>query len=118
MRHFVRGLFDGDGCIHKLKAQENGCCITIAGTENLLEGIQGYLSSRFGLKSYLHPRGKIYCLTIHKREDSLKLYKVFYSVDATVYLQRKKDIFDLIEPIRPRVRNKTGNKFIKRLAGT
>lgn len=43
VRHFVRGYFDGDGCIHLCK-RNNGAILNFASNLTFLEGLNKYLS--------------------------------------------------------------------------
>lgn len=102
IRHFIRGYFDGDGCIVgsyvkpdlKWKKNENFrtyvsiCCKT----KTILEDIQNYLTihninSRIGY----YKRDDMYDIRVPKTQLS-KLYDLFYK-DSNFYMQRKHNKF-------------------------
>lgn len=57
IRHFIRGIFDGDGCIHFDKSKKNSALLNICGTKEILEFISDSLK-KIGLKSNLNKRHK------------------------------------------------------------
>lgn len=102
IRHFIRGYFDGDGCIvgsyvkasPKWKKNENfrmyaGICCK---TKTILEDIQKYLL-KFGIKSTIgyQKRDNMFDIRIPKTQLS-KLYNLFYK-DSNFYMKRKHDKF-------------------------
>ena len=96
MRHFIRGYFDGDGYIHKLKSSTNGFVIGILGNDGFIESLQLYISNELNSqKIYVYEKGKIKKLQIMNNEDCIKIKKYFYN-NSTIYLKRKKDIFDIL----------------------
>lgn len=88
--HFIRGYFDGDGCItwHINKKNYILCNIFIAGTYDFLLSIRDILISLGLSKGYLAKRNNIYVLTISGFNNINKLYKFLYN-DATRYMKRK-----------------------------
>lgn len=88
-RHFIRGYFDGDGCISVTKSGKrvhfySGSLAMVAGIEEffLRKGItlnRGISNQRF--------------LSTARRATILKVYKVMYRA-ATIFLDRKKNKFD------------------------
>lgn len=89
-RHFIRGYFDGDGCIHLYRNSKNSIAASCTISSNYdfifdLLGIIGY--------GNIYKQGNIYNLRIGKKNDIIKLYDYLYC-DSTFYLGRKKDIFD------------------------
>ena len=93
IRHFVRGYFDGDGCISGAVKK-----VDIVGTEKFLKTVQVILLKEIGIKeSKLNRRhnereDEIRCLQICGRHQVDK-FKDFIYKDATVFLSRKKDKF-------------------------
>jgi hypothetical protein len=90
IRHFIRGYFDGDGCITV------GPVVKIVGTENFLLSIQNKImrACRFNHKTKLqtrHPErhNNIRSLEIGGRKKVQQIYRYFYD-DATIFLERKK----------------------------
>ena len=101
IRHFVRGIFDGDGSISTYLACEKGkkdrvrCGIQIdSKTKTLLENIQLFFKNnniKFNL-IYLK-RDDMYRISTSSREEIKKLYLLFYK-DSYFYLSRKFNKFD------------------------
>lgn len=89
--HFIRGYFDGDGTVGNYnvarttwKRLSSGFC----GTKDMLEGIMRETSL------IVIPISRTNLTTIsYSVENSLKLYKYMYN-NATIFLDRKKVIFD------------------------
>lgn len=96
MRHFIRGYFDGDGCIHKIKKSNNDYNISILSNDFFIESLRDYLSKEFeSNKIYVREKGNIKCLSISNNNDCIK-FKEFIYKDSIIYLQRKKNIFDIL----------------------
>lgn len=108
IRHFVRGFFDGDGCVdlHNGKPRVQ---ITSIATHFLEEIEQCLFSLGLGRRpvytymrpSRMSPQGTtlspyaISYLTYSRRSHIHRLYHVFYDgVSEKVYYQRKRDVFD------------------------
>lgn len=92
--HFIRGYFDGDGCIRKsysLKTR-NEAKFT-SGSRIFLEKIQKELSAE-GIVSTISTRKDCNAndLLIYNKENIKLLFDFLYK-DASVYLTRKYDIF-------------------------
>lgn len=93
-RHFIRGLFDGDGCItvgvrKSLTGQTLGAHFMIAGTCEILESIQNILIENCNVsRTKLISRKGIYVLTYGGAKMLKRIYDFIYS-DATIYMERK-----------------------------
>jgi hypothetical protein len=86
-RHFVRGYFDGDGCI-------SGINWSLFGRKVFLEFIQNLLIKELNLsKTKILERETLYVLKYNGYNNLTLLYNWFYS-GATIWLGRKKDKFD------------------------
>ena len=110
VHHFIRGYFDGDGTvgIYNLKGSiwkrlTCGFC----GTKEFLTDLN--IKSGMKIKT-LKKQKNIFRLTFSV-EDSNELYKYMYK-DATIFLTRKKDIFD--NYIKQRSSTTTMNNPLKR----
>mgnify|MGYP001335287013 CR=1 FL=1 len=99
VRHFIRGYFDGDGSvfISQEKHWRNGNIFPVihyrfAGTKSFLEE----LNKQINLNGRLtRPKGnKVYELAYKRNKKLISFYNYLYK-DATVFLERKKAIFDL-----------------------
>ncbi len=95
--HFIRGYFDGDGCINISKRKDYdraAYTFNIVGGKQMLETIQSYLP---GTNLYiLKKRNHIVTLESGKK-DTILFIKDYLYKNANIYLQRKKDIFDAIK---------------------
>lgn len=90
IRHFIRGLFDGDGSIY---IDEQSPVFQLLGTKELLCTIKNILPQFFSSVNVLD-RSKsganIYCLKIKEKKKTFHLLNWMYN-DSTIYLQRKYD---------------------------
>ena len=85
--HWIRGYFDGDGNVHLTKRKYK--TVSISGTKEVLRFIQGCLE---GI-GHIHSRkSKAFGWAVGSREDVRKFSNYIYR-DATVYLGRKKLVF-------------------------
>lgn len=105
MNHFIRGYFDGDGCIHKIKNTPNSFIISIVSNNNFIEDIQKYL--RIG---YVREHKNYSILEIYKIDD-IKKFRDFIYKNSTIYLERKKEKFDLVQDEYKRDYSMTQNKY-------
>lgn len=85
IRHFIRGYWDGDGCLSWMDKEHKYPCIEVVGTENFLYSIQKYLQVEFKLQSKKDSVAKQFIVGHYK---AFKIAKYLYS-DATIYLNRK-----------------------------
>jgi len=94
IRHFIRGYFDGDGCVHINKAN-NQLNILFVSTKDMIDNIKQLLKS-LGVNSYIsHPKkytGNTYRLDSGGSRQVIKFYDWIYK-DATIYLDRKYHLF-------------------------
>ena len=91
-RHFIRGYFDGDGCIstilRKHKNRKNPimeCEVNFLGTKHILENIVKIIPLD---NVRIFQFGKIYKFRIQNKKDIIKLMDYLYE-DSHFYLQRK-----------------------------
>lgn len=92
--HFIRGFFDGDGSVYYVKQSNTvGCSFT--GTKNMLDKIQMILYNITGSKSVVHKykNKDIYDFKVGGRNKAKLFYDYIYK-DATIFLGRKKSLFD------------------------
>lgn len=96
--HFIRGVFDGDGCISIVKGKVGN--FSIVGFKDLIEGIQNILVEDLSLKktnlyhSKYHKEGILYI--VYGGIYNLRKIRDYLYKDATIYLTRKKERFDLL----------------------
>lgn len=99
--HFIRGFFDGDGCVYNSKTYDKnkeynykyisiGCI-----NKEFLENIQDILKSE-NIYSIINVDKRkttpFYLLEIKRKNDTIRFSKYIYN-NATIYLERKKDKF-------------------------
>ncbi len=102
MNHFIRGVFDGDGNFSfraRTGRKVHQKSIRLCGGVPLLEAVVKYLHNSIGtsevnLIKEQHSDG-LYAISYSRKADLIKLSEYLYS-DATIYLERKKRICDLI----------------------
>lgn len=94
MRHFMRGCFDGDGCISIIR---NSLRFNIIGSSCFIEGYQQQLINDLSFSKTALYKSKtnhnIKTLHYGGNKQSLKLYEYFYK-NATTFLKRKKEKFE------------------------
>lgn len=93
IRHFIRGYFDGDGCVHFNHGEElsgNGSyIINFVGTKDVLEKIKSILIYELNLGDVkLHSKGRAFTLSYGGFFNFSKILDYLYT-DSTVYLDRK-----------------------------
>src|SRR5208337_835813 len=88
LNHFIRGYFDGDGCITTGTYNITKCCISIVGNKTFLLELSKEINS-----GHIIVKPTFSVLQIQNRQDAWKFYQYLYK-DATIYLIRKKEKFD------------------------
>ena len=96
MRHFIRGYFDGDGCVRTRKYKlASGVVVEyplcdIASVNNIfLEQLREYLYRELGICSYIYlEQSGVYRLCIHKNEHTIKFLNYMYD-NTKLFLDRK-----------------------------
>ena len=106
---FIRGYFDGDGCIHySLKKGRVFSYVTnfqIVGTLHLLQGISKHL----GVPARIVPYKKVAKLLVDRKEYIEKIYQLLYKDEECLCLSRKhkhfKECVNLIIESREKQKN-------------
>lgn len=93
--HFIRGYFDGDGCIVKKEKRA-----TIIGTESFVMSVKDILSNELKINSHINFVNKdsespVRELRISGGRQTKKFLDFIYS-DSNYYLQRKHDLYQKI----------------------
>jgi transposase len=105
-QHWIRGYFDGDGSFHSYKPGMGFC-----GQISLLAFIRSTFAREIGtnlhLQIYKHPKAKIHYLTYMGRPQCKKIAKWLYK-DATIWMQRKRDVVENYPEPQVRTRDKLG----------
>jgi hypothetical protein len=90
--HFIRGYFDGDGCVF-IKQYKNQMVTSIQflGTYDICINIKNHLTNILKLRSdtKLLPKKSIFKYTINDRKDLLKVINFIYSDHNDCFLERK-----------------------------
>jgi intein-encoded DNA endonuclease-like protein len=105
IRHFIRGYFDGDGCVYykegekidsrnKKKYKYKRLMVSIVGTESFLNSLidifkQHNINFKFDYSSNC---GKAFEIRLYKKDELFDLYDFLYR-DETICLNRKYDKF-------------------------
>lgn len=102
MPHYIRGLFDGDGCVTKIN-YGRGLKVVICTTasEQMVDDITQYIKKELNIdiKYHYSNNDNIIDLCIYKQEDVKKFYNWIYK-NATVYLNRKYKKFAVLRQDR------------------
>jgi hypothetical protein len=100
--HFMRGVFDGDGCISIHKKREGSRDTSDRGQVNICSGSKDFIEVYVDkLVDYCGitrnkircPKGTYSVIDWGSFSDIERFYEFFYK-DATIYLDRKKETFD------------------------
>lgn len=98
IHHFMRGYFDGDGCITKYNYFS-----VISNVEFVIQYQQYLINycnlSKLPIRHRWEHNKKVGYITYGGINNIVKLYEFLYK-DASIYLERKKDIFDSIVAIK------------------
>jgi len=96
---FIRGYFDGDGCIYygyKPSNKQVSCSFSIVGTSDMLDNIIKILSKELNINiPKMYCCGNNFQIWWYGFENCKKLYLYLYKKDC-VYLESKKSIFDKV----------------------
>lgn len=93
LRHYIRGYFDGDGCITKNK---NIC--SLVSSKELCYAVKKYCQDVIGIKfnpmyEYVKVKqGELYCFTLSSQFSALQFLDHIYK-DSKVYLDRKYKLY-------------------------
>ena len=94
IRHFMRGYFDGDGCIHY--TEKNKGSFSIMGTLEFLGEYEKRLLLITGLReTKKRKKGRAYSLFKGGKQNLIKIKKFLY-LDSIIFLKRKKEKFDIL----------------------
>lgn len=94
-RDFIRGYFDGDGCIYINKELEK-CSVSFVGTFDFLKTISDIFNKELNLTQVaILPQGKAYSISWGGVEDCEKIYKYLYKY-SNIFLDRKLEKFDTL----------------------
>lgn len=94
--HFIRGYFDGDGTVYKVKNRPAIRCEILSGSREFIIGLERHLQ-RVGLKYHYRRdeqryQNTYYKINIHRKSDILRFERLLYSYDS-ICLLRKRRVF-------------------------
>jgi len=93
VHHFIRGYFDGDGGISQKK---NGLfCVYFVGTYEFVQFIKSILVNRLSIRNTKIIFQKCHKIQWSSKYEILRIKEWMYK-DASVWMERKKDIFDRV----------------------
>lgn len=92
MNHFIRGYFDGDGCIY-IKDGTTQCSFNICGTKDMVEKIGSVLQTNCTLNPLRIRESKNLFLLDWGGIHQLRRIQEYLYKDATIYLERKYNKF-------------------------
>lgn len=104
LSHFIRGYFDGDGCITSKEGIRP--MVTMVGTVLFLDGVYGILSKNGINKKSMFKISDIYRLSISNLRDNYYFYSYIYQ-NSTICLNRKKKKYDEYYNIMLKNKDKT-----------
>lgn len=92
LRHFLRGYFDGNGCVCEIKERKELRFYFSCASIDFINGITEYLSDN-NIKSYYRKQPcRCYEMTITGIENTKKFANLLYK-DSNIFLNRKYDKF-------------------------
>jgi len=97
LRDFIRGYFDGDGCIH-INTQKREVGISFVGTYEFLKDLQNVMCNELDIshvKIYKKENQQAYACGWGSVRSCEKIYKYLYR-DCNIYLDRKLKKFDIL----------------------
>lgn len=98
IHHFIRGVFDGDGCINCDKANKGH--FIISGSKDFLEKIQEIMIDQIGLNKTALIQKSDYCWVIqYSGNNSVRYIYSWLYKDVVVLLERKKMKFEEIKEV-------------------
>ena len=90
IRHFIRGYFDGDGCISKHNNSYN--IVIFTASEKFKNSLINIIEQMTEIKLGVSERDNGYAIYFNKKEFINIFYKFLYN-DSEMFLDRKKNKF-------------------------
>lgn len=110
LSHFVRGYFDGDGCVRismregarKIQVISKLCTVFTSGSKKFLEDLAIQLHTIASTKQLKIYNGHRSFMLSYSTEDSVKIFKFMYEkVSTDAYIQRKASVYEKYFKLRP-----------------
>lgn len=90
IKHFIRGYFDGDGCLSYNNVEHTGIYVSVLGTESFLTELQKFLPVGNNFKlGYNNKKQSLITRTLSFSGKTGHTLSTFLYKDATIYLDRK-----------------------------
>lgn len=97
IRHFIRGYFDGDGCVH-INIDKKHCSTSFVGTEDVLTHIRDIIEQETGITCAIarkDKRNQAYQIMYSGVVKNELIFKYLYK-DCNIFLDRKFDKFNTL----------------------
>ena len=95
IRHFIRGYWDGDGCLSWCNQEHTIPSISVLGTKDMLEGIKRHIPELSNRSLFLNDKkNEITKVLSSEHKVAFKVIDYLYS-NSTIYLQRKYEIYQI-----------------------
>lgn len=91
VRHFWRGAFDGDGCIHHNEARRVWSA-SFVGSRAMVEAFASFARAVSGSTARAAPRGNVWCFQLGGRGTITRTLAALYD-NASVFLHRKHRLY-------------------------
>ena len=88
VRHFIRGYFDGDGCITYDNRYENSVRVSLCVHDSYAESMIVAIESVCGIKPKVYTKKNVVELSIQSRLEAICFLQALYE-NSSVYLERK-----------------------------
>lgn len=85
MKHFIRGYFDGDGCIYNRKWGQR---FDINSSFDFCNSLYQWLYINLQINSKVSPHSSIYRLSVNNKKDISTIYHFLYD-NSSIFLNRK-----------------------------
>lgn len=99
--HYVRGVFDGDGCISRMQTNPNPFLVIVrfvSGSQRFAVALEAALSNAGLPKRPVfcskNGKGNIYGVQYYEQSAILRLYNLMYANAGDLYLPRKRNKFE------------------------
>lgn len=95
--HFIRGYFDGDGCVGKYHYKHDYYIWNILGTHQFTTGCREFMDTQLKLGGCIYKKATVWALAFASKRDVFKIIKWLYD-GATIYMDRKyKSCMEIVE---------------------
>lgn len=93
MKHFIRGYFDGDGCL-RVRQPKNSkfYLVSFVANDEFMKAFVKYIKQELKIKFAVHPHKKIYQAELYSRGDCLLFLNYIYQ-DNKISLDRKYNLY-------------------------